>query len=196
MIQDLNNKHVSAFVDDKHNSAFVGDYDYKLCRTQAEIYRYMTENGYNIECFSNAFLTSKFCNEELDDVYSRFHIEFPNECADFFMPEIESKLSKGKTEYYDACAGSIGFIYRALHICTSIPSKELATIVPFDEVGDEALTTLHYTYEEVTEHIVQRHNLPLKRYDADFVRLTPEQFQQMTIEAQERYEALQQKYIG
>ncbi len=170
------------------------DNDICVCKTQMKIYSFMAENGYNLECFSNEFLKCDFCNKEMDDHYSHFHTSFPQECAEIFIPQIENKLTKGKG-IYDLCAGDIGYIYRMLHIFTGIPSKELVKIVPFDEVGDEALTAIHYSYGDVTENIMQRHNLPLKRYDSDVQRLSDEEIEAIKLQAMSEQEALERKYL-
>ena len=168
--------------------------DICVCKTQMGIYSFMVKSGYNLERFSYEFLSCDFCNKEMDDYYSHFHTSFPQECADFFMPQIETNLFKEKGEY-DLCAGVIGYIYRMLHIFTGIPSKELVSIVPFDEVGDEALTTIHYSCEDVTENIMQRHNLLLKRYDSDAPHLLDEEIEAIKLRAMLEREALERKYL-
>ncbi len=92
--------------------------DYLICRTQQQIYEYMAEQGYDMAVFSNAYLSSDFCKREMDTLYSRFQTEFPNECADFFIPEICNKLRKREntnvTAYDISLAGDIGYMYRLL----------------------------------------------------------------------------------
>ena len=63
-----------------------------ICRTQAEIYVQVVNDGYDIESFSNAYLASRFCEREMDAVYSHFQIEFPSECLDFIYHEVKDKL--------------------------------------------------------------------------------------------------------
>ena len=68
--------------------------DYSICKTQQEIYREMALLGYDMEVFSNIYLSSDFVRRTMDTLYSRFQIEFFEECADFFMPEIQGQLIK------------------------------------------------------------------------------------------------------
>lgn len=168
--------------------------DICACKAQMGIYDFMVKNGYNLERFSNEFLRCDFCNKEMDDYYSHFHTSFPQECAEIFIPQIENNLFREKGEY-DLCAGDIGYIYRMLHIFTGIPSKELVNIVPFDEAADEALTVIHYSYADVTENIMQRHNLPLKRYDSNAPKLSDEEIETMKSQAISEKEALERKYL-
>lgn len=46
--------------------------DYKICRTQQRLYEYAARHGYEIEQFSNFFLSSDFCSRAFDVLYSRF----------------------------------------------------------------------------------------------------------------------------
>jgi len=107
--------------------------DYVICETQGDIYAYMAKRNYDIQVFSENYLKCDFCRCAFDTEYSRFQEELPNECAAFYMPEIEDKLVK----YSDgSCfdleeAEWIGFTYRQLYIETGIYSSELADMIPF-----------------------------------------------------------------
>lgn len=146
------------------------EFDYSICKTQGSIYQYMADNNYDVEVFSNAYLQSDFCNDRMDSVYSRFHNEFPNECADFFIPEIGHKLEKCTTSnaVVQAYAWEIGFMYRKVYIETSIPSKELVKLIPCKELLKYASTMQHYGEDETLESIVKSYNLAKKRYDSEF----------------------------
>lgn len=68
--------------------------DYKICRTQQRIYEYAAKHGYDMEQFSNFFLSSDFCSRAFDVLYSRFQLETPVECMDFIMEEAGDKLKE------------------------------------------------------------------------------------------------------
>ncbi|MDE6678445.1 MAG: hypothetical protein K2K02_05330 [Ruminococcus sp.] len=168
--------------------------DYEICHTQEKIYKYMVEQGYNLKDFSDAYLSCDFCKKNMDTIYSRFQIEFPDECADFYMPEIGNKLSK-TTGKYDYFAGEIGFMYRLLYVETSIPSAELVKRIPFDKLAEMAHTFEHYGYEEIADDIIEKFHLSRKRYDNDFVPLTDEQLAEMEYQIFEEHRQLEKKYL-
>ena len=66
--------------------------DYKICRTQQRLYEYAARHGYEIEQFSNFFLSSDFCSRAFDVLYSRFQLETPVECMDFITPYTSKEL--------------------------------------------------------------------------------------------------------
>lgn len=168
--------------------------DYKICHTQEEIYKYMVKQGYHLKDFSDAYLFCDFCKKNMDTIYSRFQIEFPNECADFYMPEIEDKLSEA-TGDYDCFAGEIGFIYRLLYMETSVPSAELVKRVPFDRLAEMAHTFEHYGYEETADDMIEKFHLPRQRYDSSFVPLTDKQLAEMEHRISEEHRRLEEKYL-
>lgn len=104
-----------------------------ICKTQQHIYEYMASEGYDMALFSDAYLKSDFCKRAMDSVYSRFQLETPLECADFYMPEIAPKLKKldSSTIYDPDVAGWIGFVYRQICMETKTPSARLARSIPF-----------------------------------------------------------------
>lgn len=108
--------------------------EYDICQTQQRIYEYMCAQNYDMEIFSNLYLQSEFCCKAMDTNYSRFQLETPQECADFYMPEISAALKKldgGRTFDMDI-AGWIGFTYRQIYIKTQTPSALLSKLLPFD----------------------------------------------------------------
>lgn len=103
------------------------------CETQQHIYEYMAVQGYDMEVFSNSFLSSNFCRRAFDTIYSRFQWHTVEENSDFFMPEIADKLTK----FENGCwfepdeAAWLGFTYRHLYIETKVPSAQLVKIYEF-----------------------------------------------------------------
>lgn len=112
--------------------------DYDTCTTQGRIYKYMAKHKYDIQVFSDNYLKCDFCRSAFDTEYSRFQEELANECAAFYMPEIEDNLVK----YPDgSCfdleeAEWIGFTYRQLYIETGIYSSELADMISFEKMRE------------------------------------------------------------
>ncbi len=139
--------------------------DYEICKTQQQIYEYMASEHYDMEVFSNAYLSSVFCKRSMDTEYSRFQVADALECADFYMPEIESQLVKfSDNRTFDiAIAGWIGFTYRQLYIETGVYSAELIKIVPF-EIMCQSYYGLHTIDEEnAVDIIIDNHKDVLKR---------------------------------
>ena len=112
--------------------------DYDICITQGRIYKYMARHSYDIQVFSENYLKCDFCRSAFDTEYSRFQEELPNECAAFYMPEIEGKLVKyPKRQQFDLEEAEwIGFTYRQLYIETGIYSSELADMIPFTKMHE------------------------------------------------------------
>lgn len=110
------------------------DTDRAICRTQEKIYAYMCEKGYDMQVFSDAYLKSDFCKRAMDTIYSRFQLETPMECEDFYMPEIGDQLTKlPDDQMFDSdIARWIGYTYRQLYFESGISSAELADKIPFD----------------------------------------------------------------
>lgn len=108
--------------------------EYDICQTQQRIYEYMCAQNYDMKVFSKLYLESEFCRKAMDTNYSRFQLETPRECADFYMPEIGAELRKledGRSFDLDM-AGWIGFTYRQIYLKTQTPSALLARLLPFD----------------------------------------------------------------
>ncbi len=108
--------------------------EYDICQTQQRIYEYMCRQKYDMGNFSELYLQSEFCRKAMDTNYSRFQLETPQECADFYMPEIGAKLRKlenGPTFDMDI-AGWIGFTYRQIYLKTQTSSRLLSWLLPFD----------------------------------------------------------------
>lgn len=107
--------------------------NHSICETQGRIYEYMSGQGYDMEDFSDRYLSSSFCGRAMDTIYSRFQIEDERESADFYMPEIGHLLKKyTPAAYFDGdVAYWIGFTYRQLYIETGTPSSQICLLIPF-----------------------------------------------------------------
>ena len=158
--------------------------DYDICKTQEDIFEYAIKQGYELQSFAEEYLTSDFCRREFDTPYSSFQVADAEESADFFMPEIGSRLVKStKHGEYDAFAGDIGFMYRLLYIKTSVPSAELIKIIPFETMANQSFTFDHYGFDVIADEFIEEYNLPLKRYDSEVPYLSDEDYERMKSEA-------------
>ena len=138
----------------------IDNIEYDICETQMRIYRYYAKRKYNMEIFSNAYLSSDFCKRAMDTKYSRFQLEDVGECSDFFMPEIENKLTiDTEIKIPVEVVEWIGFAYRQLWFETRIFSKDLCKIVPFSAMV-KLYPGMHTLDEDVAaEKIMQMYNL-------------------------------------
>ena len=107
----------------------------KICRTQANIYKYVAKLGYRADMFSDAFLKSTFCEEAFDTKYSRYQFETPMECMDFILPEIGGRLEKTTEKQDEDMAGFVGYMYRYLYFVTPYTSKKLLEKVPYADIA-------------------------------------------------------------
>ncbi len=142
--------------------------DYKICRTQGNLYEFLAKKGFDMELFSGLYLQSDFCRRAFDTIYSRFQLADELECLDFIVPELRGKFpefhSGQITEDYDrvpeaeSCfspdvAYWIGFTYRQLYIETGINSRELSEKLPFDAMC-RYYSGLHTVDEEMAVDII------------------------------------------
>ena len=105
-----------------------------ICRTQASIYVQVVHDGYDVKSFSDAYLTSNFCQRSMDAEYSRFQIEFPQECLDFIYPEIKEQLRpRDEIVDYEKVYWA-GYMYRALQLLTGLSSNKLQRKIPCDKL--------------------------------------------------------------
>ena len=114
--------------------SMLSDVDYEICCTQGRIYEYAANLGYDMELFSNEYLKSDFCRRAMDTDYSRFQFADEEECWDFIIPEIGSKLEKIDTGlYFDPdVAHWIGFTYRQICFDRKVCSKDLPDKISFE----------------------------------------------------------------
>jgi len=147
--------------------------DYKICRTQQRLYEYAAKHGYDMEQFSDFFLSSDFCSRAFDTLYSRFQIETPVECMDFILEEADGKLAENAVKKADEveadAAGFVGLLYRMLYFITPYTSKELCEKVPYSTVCRFYGCSPHETENYIAEDICRNLNLD---YDPDKVELT------------------------
>ena len=175
-----------------------------ICETQGQLYKYIASLKYDMNVFSDVFMKSDFCRCHFDTIYSPYQIEFPIALCELCMPEVKDKLIKSNIlSEDDRCyAEAVGYMYRKLYHKTSIPSAELAQIVPYNEIINRLSNDADWFEVEhrgeigVFEDIVKEHNLPLKRYDSDIVLLTDEQMEEIEEQTKREHENLCKKYLS
>ena len=129
----------------------------RIADTQGEIYDIAYELGYDLEDFSNKYLTSSFCELEMDSVYSYFQYEFGKTCmeeieAEFAKKSITVKKTTNKNIYYSP--SRIGKIYRYLFYKTKTMSKDLLNEYPFEVVKDIEIEMENDEMDDILEYIV------------------------------------------
>ena len=162
--------------------------DFYLCDIQGSLFSYAVEEGYDLKTFSDVYLKSEFCRRKMDSEYSIYQSAHYTWVAANLFPEIESDLKKIPKEEMNkdyVFAEDVGFMYRLLYILTSVPSRELADIVPFDYLLKFANRFQHYGFEHCAYDIIEHFSLPERRYDTDFKVLTDEEAQAIMKEYEE-----------
>lgn len=127
--------------------------EYGICETQGDLFRYVANEGVDMEWFATQYLSSDFCRRSMDTVYSRFFTADELEHLDFIIPEI-GPLKKNPYGYFDGnVAFWIGFTYRQLQIQTGVFSKDLVNRIPFVKLCN-AYAGLHTVDEEMATDIL------------------------------------------
>ncbi len=135
--------------------------EYKICMTQGGIFKYAALQGYEMESFAKHYLTSEFCKEAFDTAYSGFQLETPQECADFFLPEIGQSLSKTSNKQDEEEAYYVGLMYRYLYFVTGISSAELVSLIPYKEICKYFINSHLRTENFVAEDICEDYGLEI-----------------------------------
>lgn len=104
--------------------------------TQGQTYQLAYAMGFDMEDFSNKYLTSDFCRNEMDSVYSKFQTEFPEACMDELLIEWEEKGIEVKKRDSEFAYSSdwIGNMYRYLFFALQVFSSDLLNLIPFKEI--------------------------------------------------------------
>lgn len=138
---------------DDDNKFCLSYVEYGICETQGNLFRYVANEGVDMEWFTNHYLSSDFCRRSMDTIYSRFFFADELEHLDFIIPEI-GPLKLNQKGYFDGnVAYWLGFTYRQMYIQTGVPSKELVRIIPFSKLCD-AYIGLHTVDEEMASDIL------------------------------------------
>lgn len=105
--------------------------DRAICCTTGKLYVMANEMGFNVEKFSDMFLSSHFCERSFDTEYSRFQTEDEDVSMDYLLREITPAKESGDMMMIEDAAFWIGYMYRRLYIDLGIPSRIIKEMVPF-----------------------------------------------------------------
>ena len=142
---------------------------WRICDTQQDIYKIAALSQYDMKAFSDAYLSSVFCERQMDSSYSRYQFSYGEECMDFITPEIgefkSQEYVKNDKMFSMDVAEWIGWTYRQIQIITKIPSKKLKDYLSFDELcryypGMHTILE-DYAAEDMIRNMVKKHALPL-----------------------------------
>ena len=128
------------------------DYD---CQTQADLYEYIMKDGYDLIDFSDRYLKSKFCNQEMDSVYSVFQREDPLQILDFVLPEIGELKRTGERGYVDPW--DLGYIYRYLHFMTGCSSADLVNKIDSRTMAKELNKRTDWNIEDIADAVIKHY---------------------------------------
>lgn len=140
---------------DEEKQEYKEQINYDICDTVGEIYKLAREVHYDLESFSDLFLTSSFCKREFDTFYSCFQMD-EDASMYYIEKEIGKKLIKNTNNISEDEAYWVGFMYRYIYIYSGINSDRLVdiitfnkmlsyinkTILPFEEYGPDELFDL------------------------------------------------------
>lgn len=112
--------------------------NHSICCNMGRLYVMAVDMGFNLQDFSDKFLTSHFCARSLDTPYSRFQNEEEDVSMDYLLREISPDKEEPGYSFTEDVAFWIGFIYRYLYFKTSLSSADLKEKVPFSYLESKA----------------------------------------------------------
>lgn len=110
-----------------------------ICGVQGAVYRLAAERGCNMSRFSEFYLKSAFCRDEMDRPHSRYHDTTAEQCWEAVRAEMGDRLPDGGPGRRSdpESAGRIGSMYRQAAFITGLTSSELADAMPFEAMQAE-----------------------------------------------------------
>lgn len=130
-----------------------------IADTQREIFEYAEKNGYEMEQFAYLYMTSDFCNKEMDSEYSYFHHKGGTTC----LPEVEYEyknekqqpLPKGKSRLNNA--GWVGAMYRYLVFELDGSSKNIVRLLHPKDLDNMYYAYELYNIEDAAKEIIEKY---------------------------------------
>lgn len=120
------------------------------CYAQGSLFLNAEKQGIDLKSFAEQFLSSNFCERDVDDYYGRFHQEL---FLKVVLGATDEIVKSPKTEAHPT-AEQIGYMYRLLCEVTHIPSKELIVQIPFDTMEEYCTELDELTYKQLCENII------------------------------------------
>ena len=140
------------------------DVERMICKSQGLIFEEAANRGYDIISFTKAYMSSKFCAQYFDTLWSYYQSLDCKTNIDILLFEVESNVQKlsGDGVFAADIAFWIGYIYRQLYIGTGTNSAELCMIVPAEKLV-LMYPGLHTISEDMAfEQICKDFNLQMK----------------------------------
>ncbi len=107
-----------------------------ICKTQALLFQTMASRMVNMHDFIKNYMTSGFCNRQMDSLCDHYQIASPDE----IIPELKNDfkiIPDPLAEPIDKDdAYEIGYIYRYISRKYNISSKELVSSLPYSFIID------------------------------------------------------------
>ena len=124
------------------------------CHAQGFLFSQVVNEGCNVPEFARQFLTSSFCERDVDDWDGRFHQEL-------FLKVVlgaangEIFLTKDIEPLSQDLARNVGYMYRLVCEATGASSKELFAKVPFEEMVGYCKSLDYKRYEDIADEIIE-----------------------------------------
>lgn len=101
-----------------------------ICETQGDIFRCSSEMKLDMNIFIPNYMKSRFCDKNMDTIYSPFQMADAEECLDFILKEIEAPKLEIPI-YNSSVIEWVGYMYRYLYFGLKLTSREIIESVPF-----------------------------------------------------------------
>ena len=132
-------------------------YSENACIAQRFLFRSVMEQGFDILDFAKQFLTSSFCERDVDDWRGRFHQEL---FLKVVLGACNGEITPIETDQKQSSSfGEMGYVYRMLCEITKIPSKELVSKISPEEMNVYCMELDELTYEDLTAKILKEKGL-------------------------------------
>lgn len=108
------------------------DVGYEICNTQSRLFLYAIQKDYDDNDFIKKYMESKFCNQKMDALYSRFQLMNAAYIMSYLFDEITPK--KSNLHYDEDAIEWIGWMYRYIQLRLEVPSKEIYKTLPLNDM--------------------------------------------------------------
>ena len=136
-----------------------------IAETQGEIYELAYEMGYDMNDFSNKYLPSDFCHDEMDALYSVFQVDFGSLCLEYVLKEFQEKnigVKKSKVDYVSYSPKWVGEMYRQLFFSLKLYSSDLCKLIPFEGVAKASIELEECELEEAVLILTDKYKKQIK----------------------------------
>ncbi|MBR3721577.1 MAG: hypothetical protein IKN12_02335 [Selenomonadaceae bacterium] len=102
-----------------------------ICETQGEIFKCANEMKLDMDIFVPKYMKSRFCEKNMDTIYSYYQMIDGEISLYYILQEIEVPILK-EAKYNSVVMDWIGFIYRRIYYAAKKNSKEIIEKAPFN----------------------------------------------------------------